>query len=103
MWETYLAALAQAEEEWWDGDRPCEITAVAAATGIGPQELWDEVEGKRGWESHDQGYQGVVWMTAWGMKGYPDWQDVTPAPRTATEAVDDQWRRTNGDQQVGGA
>jgi hypothetical protein len=53
MWKTYRKALAQAEEEWTDGDTPVEVTAVAKATGMDPAKLWDEVEGVRGWESHD--------------------------------------------------
>lgn len=92
MQDTYLKALRQAEEEWWEGDRPPEITAVAAAAGLDPQELWDTVEGSRGWEPHDTGYQGMVWLIAWELKGYPDWAGVTPVPRTGEEAQDDRWR-----------
>jgi len=77
MHERYQAALREAEEKWQDGERPPEITAVALATGLDPEELWDEVEGKCGWESHDAGYPHVVWGIAWGLKDFPDWQ----APR----------------------
>jgi hypothetical protein len=92
MWTAYLKALETAEEEWWDGDRPAQVTAVAKAAGLDPEELWDRVEGKAGWESHDTGYQGMVWLFAWEMKGHPDWAGVTPVPRTGEEAQDDQWR-----------
>jgi hypothetical protein len=92
MWETYRNVLRQAEEEWWEGDRPCEVTAVARAAGLDPDRLWEEVEGVRGWESHDQGYQGMVWLIAWELTGHPDWQGTEPAPRTAEEAADDRWR-----------
>lgn len=88
MWEAYAAASRTAEEAWTENDCPVEIAAVAAATGLEPRKLWDEVEGVRGWESHDQGYQGMVWLIAWGMRGYPDWQGAQEA--------------AGGDQQVGG-
>ena len=88
MWETYRKALVQAEEEWTEGDTPVEVTAVAMATGMDPAKLWDEVDGVRGWESRDQGYQGMVW---------PDWAGITPTPRTAEQAKDDLWRASQED------
>lgn len=97
LWGHYRKAIAQAEEEWSDGDRPCEVTAVAGAAGLDPERLWNEVEGKRGWEPQDTGYQGMVWLIAWEMRGFPDWEGVTPAPRTAAEAADDAWRAAHGD------
>ena len=92
MWVTYRKALARAEEEWTEGDTAVEVSAVAKATGMDPAELWEEVEGVRGWESHDQGYQGMVWLVARGLSGWPDWAGITPTPRTAEEAEDDLWR-----------
>jgi hypothetical protein len=97
IWATYRKALAQAEEEWTDGDTPVEVTAVAKATGMDPAKLWDEVEGLRGWESHDQGYQGMVWLIAWELSGWPDWAGITPTSRTAEEAKDDLWRASQED------
>jgi hypothetical protein len=96
LWRHYRAVIAQAEEEWSEGDRPCEVTAIASATGLDPQELWDEVEGRRGWESLDMGYQGMVWLIAWEMKGFPDWEGVAPPPRAPAEAADDAWRAAHG-------
>lgn len=78
MWDAYLAACRQAEEAWQDGDRPHEVTAISAATGLDPEALWDEVEGVRGWESHDTGYHAMVWLVAWELSGHPDWAGVTP-------------------------
>jgi hypothetical protein len=74
MWAIYLQALEAAEEEFWEGDCPVEVTAVAQAAGLDPAELWDRVEGQAQWVPTDMGYQGMVWLFAWGMKGFPDWQ-----------------------------
>ena len=79
MWDTYLKALEEAEEEWWEGDCPVEVTAVARATGLNPQDLWDRVEGQAYWVPTDTGYQGMVWLYAWSMRGHPDWQEDAAA------------------------
>lgn len=73
MHATFEAELRKARETWQESDRPPEVTAVAAATGLDPERLWDVVEGQRGWESHNAGYEDVVWAIAWEMRGYPDW------------------------------
>lgn len=93
MWEIYSAALRKAEEEWWEGDTPPVITAIARATGLDPKELHDRIEGQLGWETHDAGYEYTAWFTAWSMKGYPDWQGTEPVPLTAEEAADERWRQ----------
>lgn len=82
MWEFYERELGAAEKAWTEaelpggpgGGAPPVVAAVAKVTGLSPEELWNEVEGNHGWEPHDTGYEYAVWFTAWGMKGYPDWQ-----------------------------
>lgn len=73
MWEQYERELRKAQEAWQENDCPPDVTAVALATGMKPDDLWEVVEGQRGWESHDPGYAYVVWVIAWELRGHPDW------------------------------
>lgn len=83
LWNAYTAVLRAAEEEWQEPERPPVVTAVAAVLGMDPEALWDEVEGKRGWESHNAGYEAMVWFIAWELKSHPDWRGIVTVTQPA--------------------
>jgi hypothetical protein len=95
MWDAYGTALRAAEEAWQEPECPPVVTAVAAVLGMDAEDLWDEVEGKRGWESHNAGYEAMVWFIAWELTGRPDWRGIV----TVTQSTG----ASGGDQPLAGA
>jgi hypothetical protein len=73
MWAAYLTAKREAEETWTEGDPSPVLAAVALVTGIHLTSLTAEVEGFHGFQPIDDGYEAMVWFTAWGTMGRPDW------------------------------
>lgn len=46
-------------------DPPPYVTSVAIMLGLDIDDLWDHVEGRHGFEPHDEGYRQAVWAAAW--------------------------------------